>query len=365
MQQVSTKKIIVNFLVLAGALLMIYLLWSKYVEKKKVAAAAASLAAPTGPKISTAVEGFLVKSTVLVDNVDLPGQLLPNEEVEIRPEINGKITVLNLKEGGFVTKGSLIAKIFDADVKAQLSKLTVQLDLAQKTEERLKQLLSINGASQQDYDNAVGQVNNIKADLEITRVNLSKTEIRAPFSGKLGLKSISVGAYVTPATVITVLQQLDPCKLEFSVPEKYLSQIKVSDKVSFVVDGHSKPGQSTIYAIDTKADPTTRNIKIRAVVPNANGQLSPGTFAVVKLALKESKALMVPSQSIIPDAKSKKLMVLKNGQASVVPVQTGLRSSAMVQVLNGISAGDTVITTGLLSLKPGMPVKIKSIKSID
>ncbi len=365
MGQISKKRIFFNSVILVIVLGTLYLFISKYLEKAKSAKTAAALTAPAGPKMATAVEGFLAKSSLLVDNVDLPGQILPNEEVEIRPEINGKITTLNIKEGGLVAKGALIVKIFDADIKAQLNKLNVQLDLAQKTQERLKQLLTINGASQQDYDNAVAQVNNTKADIEIWKVNLAKTEIRAPFSGKLGLKSVSTGAYVTPAMVLTVLQQLDPCKLEFSVPDKYLSQIKVSEKVTFIVDGHAKPNQSTIYAIDTKADPTTRNIKIRATVPNASGALSPGTFAVVKLSLKESNALMVPSQSIIPEAKSKKLLVFRSGTASMVSVQTGIRTANMVQVVSGLSAGDTVITTGLLSLKPGMPVKIKSIKSID
>ena len=365
MSQVSTRKIIVNsiiFLLIAGFL---YLIVMKFIDKKEKATNAAIAASPTGPKPAMGVDGIVVKSSAMSDDVDLPGQLLPYEEVDIKPEINGKLIALNIKEGGAIGKGQLIAKIFDADLKAQLNKLNVQLDLAQKTEERLKQLLTINGASKQDYDNAVGQVNNINADIEILKVNLSKTEIRAPFSGKLGLKSVSNGAYVTSGTILTSLQQLNPCKLEFSVPEKYLANIKTNEKVIFTIDGHINPYQATIYAIDTKADPVNRNIKIRASVPNANGSLSPGVFANVKLSLKEGNALLVPSQSIIPDAKSKKVFVVKNGKASLVVIQTGLRNSSMVQVLNGLNIGDTVITTGLLSQKPDMAVKIKAIKTIE
>lgn len=365
MSQSSSRKMLFNiilFLAIAG---IIYLFVSKYFEKKKKIELAAQSTVSNSSKSSIGVEGYLVKSSLVADDVNLPGQLMPYEEVDIKPEINGKLVALNIKEGGYVTKGQLIAKIFDADLKAQLNKLNVQLDLANKTEERLKQLLTINGASKQDYDNAVGQVNNIKADIEILKVNLTKTEIRAPFSGRLGLKSVSNGAYITSGTTLTSLVQIDPCKLEFSIPEKYLSKIKVSEKVEFSIDGHAKDYNATIYAIDAKADPTTRNIRIRASVPNGKGDLAPGTFTNVKLALKEGDALLIPSQAVIPDAKTKKVYISKEGKASPVVIQTGLRNSSMVQVIDGLHIGDTVLTTGLLTLKPNMPIVVKSVKSLD
>jgi len=157
----------------------------------------------------------------LAENLEVPGTLQPFEETEIRPEISGRLISLKIVEGGSVQKGALLAKLFDEDLQAQLNKLKVQLEIAQKTLERQRELLKIQGISQQEVDLSELQANNIKADMELVRVNISKTEIRAPYSGLLGLRNVSLGAYVTPTTLLTTLRQVNQLKLDFMVPEKY------------------------------------------------------------------------------------------------------------------------------------------------
>jgi len=355
----QNKRSIPYFPILFVLLIVGAIIW-KITQKK----AAAELQAPPPAAASgkpTGVNGFLIKSQYLESGIELPGTLLPYEDVEIRPEMNGRLVNLNLKEGSLVQKGTLIAKIFDADILAQIKKVEAQLALANQTEARLKQLLNVNGASKQEYDNALGQVTNFKADLDILKVQLSKTEIRAPFSGKLGLKSVSVGAYISPTTLITTLQQLNPLKLEFSVPEKYRQLLQLNQSLHFQVDGHSEKQTAKIYAFDTKADPNNRSIKVRALFNNPAQSYSPGTFLTVTLPVVEKHALMVPSQCIIPESYGKKVILTKNGKAIYQKVITGVRNASMVQIVEGVNEGDTVVTTGQLALKPDAPVNISKL----
>jgi len=170
-------------------------------EKKDSAAAAG----PARGDKAVQAEAFVVRTKPLSENLEIPGTLLPYEETEIRPEISGRVVWLNIPEGSFVQKGTLLVKLFDNDLQAQLKKLQVQLQIAEKTAERQKELLKINGISQQEYDLSELNVSNLNADIELTKVSISKTEIRAPFAGRIGLKSISNGAYVTPTTLLTTI----------------------------------------------------------------------------------------------------------------------------------------------------------------
>src|SRR6476620_2785316 len=179
---------------------------------------------PPNPPIQA--EAFIVRARAMSEDLEVPGTLLPYEETEIRPEISGRLVGLNIKEGAFVSKGTLLAKLFDGDLQAQLQKLQVQLQIAEKTVERYKELTKIQGISQQEYDLAELQVSNLKADMDVVRVSISKTRILAPYSGKLGLRGVSMGAYVSPTTLLTTLRKVDQLKLEFTVPEKYSALMK-------------------------------------------------------------------------------------------------------------------------------------------
>jgi membrane fusion protein (multidrug efflux system) len=187
-------------------------------------------------------------------------------------------------------------------------------------------------------------------------VQLAKTEIRAPFSGRIGLKYISEGAYVTPNTLIAILVQTNPLKIDFSIPEKYLTKVKLGQEVSFEIDGTTSQFFSKIIAIDPKIDPTLRTLKIRGITNNSSGKLLPGMFVKVKLNIGKEKSLMIPSETIIPVLEGKMVYLKRNGLVEPVMIETGLRNEKMVQVLGGLSEGDSLITTALMTLKPGAKV---------
>jgi membrane fusion protein (multidrug efflux system) len=309
------------------------------------------------------VEGMVVKYSTLAEGIEVAGNILPFEITEIRPEISGRITQINFTEGGFVQKNALLIKLFDGDLQAQLKKLMVQLKIAEKTEERQRELLKINGISQQDYDLSLLQVNNIKADIELTEVNIGKTEIRAPYAGRMGLRSISPGAYITPATIITSISQLDKKKISFSVPEKYSSEIKPGIKISFKIEGLENDQTGTILASESVVESNTRNLKVLATINDGSQKLVPGTFAKVNLTLSENKdAVIIPTQCIIPNARTKQVVLYRDGKPEFTTVTTGIRGAETIQVISGIQSGDTVITTGLLFIRKDSKVKISKLQ---
>ena len=309
------------------------------------------------------VEALLVKSETISNAIEVTGTILPYEVTEIRPEISGRLVYLNLREGGVVRKGDLLAKIFDGDLQAQLKKLKVQLQIANKTEERQRELLKISGISQQDYDLSLLAVNNLQADIELTEVNISRTEIRAPYSGRIGLKRISPGAYISPANILTTISEIDRLRLEFSIPEKYSAELTTGLDIRFNVEGSSNLYNAVVSARESSVDETTRNLTVRADVRNGDKFLVPGSFAKVKIILgRDDNAIMIPTQSIIPVARGKQIVVLNAGQIEFRNIRTGVRDSARVQVVEGLSNGDTLITTGLMFLRPDSKVKVTRLQ---
>ncbi len=311
-------------------------------------------------------DAFLVKKVTLTDNIEIPGSLVANEATDIHPEISGRITYLNISEGRFVSKGTLLAKLYDGDLQATLNKLKVQLQIAEQNEQRSSQLLNIQGISKQDYDVSVLTVNNIKADMAITRAAVTKTEIRAPFSGRLGLKMVSSGAFVSPASTLASITQLDQMKLDFTVPEKYSPQIKIGQPVNFVIEGSKNIYTAKVAATESNIIETTRSLQVRAAVQGAPVDLIPGKFARVTLNfIPDTNAIVVPTHAIIPQARGKKVYLYENGKAKFIDVTTGMRDSANVEILTGLKAGDTVLVTGLLSLKPDAKVMLGRIVNVS
>ncbi len=309
------------------------------------------------------IEALIVTSSSLSNKIEVAGNILPFELTEIRSEISGRVTQLNFKEGTNIKSSSLLVKLFDGDLQAQLKKLKVQLQIAEKTEERQRELLKISGISQQDYDLSLLQVNNIKADIELTEVNISKTEILAPYSGRIGLRNISLGAYLTPSNLITTLSQVDKKKITFSVPEKYSSEIKQGTKINFGIEGTDKKYTATILASESVIESNTRNLKILATINDPDQKLTPGTFAKVSLELgKNEHAVLVPTQAIIPSARSKQLILYRDGNPEFVNVTTGARGVETVEITSGIQSGDTVVTTGLLFIRKDSKLKITKIQ---
>ena len=318
----------------------------------------------TGPARQTVmrVDGYVVKPELFGENIEVPGTILANETTEIHPEVSGKVVRLNVAEGKYVTRGSLLAKLYDGDLRAQLNKLQIQLSIAQKTEERQAQLLKIQGISQQDYDLSLLQVNNLRADIDIIRTSISKTEIRAPFNGKLGLKNISPGAYVTPSTIVAVINQTDQLKLDFSVPEKYTGQIKTGQIVSFTFEGSKKKFGAKVIATESGVTENTRSLSVRAIVMSKDPALLPGAFAKVELSFDpDPNAILIPTQAVLPQARGKKVIVYDNGIAKFTDVTTGVRDSSRVQITEGLKPGDTIVVTGLLSVRPEGKIQIGKI----
>jgi membrane fusion protein (multidrug efflux system) len=340
---------------LSQFIIIAILIFSSCKEKKNVPAQTGGPAKQ--PPLS--VEVLITKSQSLITDIEVPGTLLANESTEIHPEVSGRLVQLNVKEGSFVSQGFLLAKLNDGDLQAQKKKLEVQLQIAQQTEKRQAELLKIQGISQQEYDLSLLQVHNLNADIDIVNEAIRKTEIRAPFSGKLGFKNISPGAYITPSTIISTVSQVSKLKLQFTVPEKYSSEIKYGQKINFTVDGSSKTYQAEVSATEVYIEENTRSLSVRSLVKSSDPFLTPGSFAKVKIELgKNDKALMIPTEAVIPQGRKKQVFLFKDGKAMPAEITTGIRDSTRIQVISGLNMGDTVITTGLLFIKPGSNVKI-------
>lgn len=308
------------------------------------------------------VEGFLVRCTQLNENISVPGTLRAYETTDIRPEVSGRVVELNIPEGKYVAAGTLLVKLFNEDLKAQLNKLKVQLERAETTARRYGELLKINGISQQEYDLAELEVNNLKADIQLLEVNIRKTEIRAPYSGQLGLRNISLGAYVTPNEVITTISQVDKLKLDFTVPEKYSDRMKPGKMVHFRIDGVDKNFPAKVIAAESRIYEETRSLRVLAEVTKTDQSLVPGAFANVSIDMGQfESSLIIPTQAVIPEARYKRVWKYSGGKPESQIVVTGIRDSSYVQVLEGLAEGDTVIITGLLAIRPGSQVKITKV----
>tara|TARA_R110002126_G_scaffold385_1_gene2561 strand:+ start:2020 stop:3087 length:1068 start_codon:yes stop_codon:yes gene_type:complete len=308
------------------------------------------------------VDVFVVKPDVIEDKIFTTGTLTSNEEVELATESSGLIQSISLREGQDVKKGELLVKINDSELKAQLKRADFRLNLAEDREKRQKQLLEKGGISQEEYDATLNEVNVLRAEVSLINAQIEKTEIRAPFTGKLGLKYVSDGSYITPSSRIASLQDIDPIKIDFSIPERYAAQIEVGNKVTFTVQGIDDTLQAEVYAKEPRIDSDTRTLQVRARSSNPDGKLLPGAFADLVLTLQTiENAMMVPTISLVPELQGQKVFLLKNGVIEPRSVKTGLRNEAKVQIIEGIEVGDTVLTTGLLQVRPEMKVTVNSI----
>lgn len=310
----------------------------------------------------TSVDASIVQFMPLNEIVSSSGTLLPNEEVEIHSEIPGRVIELHIQEGSQVKKGMVLVKINDDDLRARLKKLEYNKKLAEDNETRQKILFQKEAISKSEFDIAVNTVNTISADIEDLNAQLLKTSIKAPFSGKIGFKHISEGSYITPATTITNIVSTNPIKLEFSVPSKYAESVKNGTKIQFTTEIKDKIFEGTVYAINPKIDENTRTLQIRAIAKNPNGELVPGSFAKVSILLKQkNEALQIPTESIITDASGSIVYKINNGKAIYSNIRIGIRGEKYVEVLEGLSLGDTLVVSGVVQLRPNTPVKINQM----
>ena len=330
-------------------------LWAT--EDRPGGAAAAPKPGGGGP---AAVNVLVVQTGRVDDVVKATGTIMPNEEVELHSEVSGRITGLYIREGQLVGKGQVLLKTFDDDLQAQIRKLEYQKKLAQENESRQKRLLDKEAISQQEYDISLTGVNTIQAEIENVRAQLSRTVVRAPFSGKIGLRYVSPGAYITPATRIATLTNSNPAKLDFAIPAKYSNSIRRGSRVNFTVENTERSFQAIVTAVDPKIDPQTRTLQIRAQAPNASGQLIPGLFARVDLILSsKGQAISIPTEAILPQINGQAVYLIRGGKAVLQPVTLGTRGDREIEILTGVSAGDSLVVSGTQQVRPGGPVKVQ------
>lgn len=304
--------------------------------------------------------GFIVVPTHLSEFIRSEGTLRPDEETDLTFETSGKIVGIFFTEGTKVKKGDLLAKINDMPLQAQLQKLQVEIKLAEEKEFRQKSLLGKDAISQESYDQVVTDMQGLRADINLVKAHIAETELRAPFNGVIGLRYLSEGAYVNTATKIAHLIKMSPIKIEFSISEKYSSEIKTGYPVTFTVD--NKDFDASVYAIDPKIDIETRTISMRALYPNLNEELKTGTYARIVLELsKIDSAKSIPTEAITPTMDGSIVYTYNKGRAQSVNVTTGLRTESRIQITKGLNFGDTVLVTGILQLRQSLPVVLDTI----
>lgn len=308
------------------------------------------------------IEGYIVRPSLLEQSITVSGTIKSFEETVLMTDISGRVVMLNLPEGKFVKKGTVLVKLFDADLQASLRKLQTQLEIARQTKKRQAELLAVSGISELEYDQTTLQVNSFSDDIEVLKAQISKTEVTAPYDGVIGLRNISLGAQVTPGTPLTTIRETNQLKLDFSVPEKYSSEISEGKTVRFMVQGTDTSFPARIIAAEGGVEATTRNLRVRAIVDSHDPGLRPGTYASVDVPLTVNpKALMIPTQSVIPQERNKKVIVARNGKAAFVTIETGTRRLKDVEVVSGLNPGDTVVTTGVLFIRPDAALKFSKI----
>lgn len=353
-------KYIVYTLIIVGVGVLVYYRISENSAKKNEQGGGGK----DGKKPPMSVNGVVVAPQEFSNTLSLSGSIEANEQVEIRSEVSGIAEKIFFTEGSKVSQGQVLVKINDVELRAQAGAARTRQNLAAENERRARLLLQKEAISQEEYDIASADFKTAQAQTQLINAQIAKTSIRAPFSGTIGLRNISPGTYVTSATLIASLVNSNQIKITFSIPEKYASQMKLNSKISFTVAGTTQNFEAKIYAIEPAVDVATRTLRVRALAQNSDGKLLPGTFANVALPLEKVEgAFVIPTEAIVPIQGGKKVFIAKNGQADEVMVQTGTRTDKDIVVLSGLKAGDTVLTTGVLTLKKETPVKVSVTKN--
>jgi len=311
----------------------------------------------------TQVDATVVEPSTMTEQIRTTGTLRADESVELTAESAGKITAIQFEEGERVEEGELLVQINDAELQAEKRRLEHRLELATDRAERQRKLLEEGGVSQEEYDATANEVEVLNAELDLVEARIEKTQVRAPFSGVVGLREVSEGAYVSPETNITTLQRVNPIKVTFSVAEQYASRVRAGQTVTFSVRGRERTVEGRVYAADAGMDPDTRTLQLRARAPNPDGTLRPGMFSDVTVALGTiDDAIQVPSFAVVPTLDGQRVFVAEDGTAQPRNITLGIRTDSTVQVTDGLSLQDTVITSSIQTLRAGLPVRVETLK---
>jgi membrane fusion protein (multidrug efflux system) len=344
-------------------LLLMFILLPKIRQMRKTAAEKQPRA---NYQQAAQVKVMVVKPYKLQELLKTTGTLLADEEVDLGFEGQGKIESIFFKEGSHVSKGQILAKLNDEDLQAQLVKLTLQNKLLQERVDRQKVLLAREAISQESYDQLMTDLHSNEAEIKLIHVQIDKTEIRAPFDGIIGLRYISEGAYVSPATQIARLIKIQPLKIEFAIPERYAGIVKVGNELNFKIENSPENHIAKVYALEPAIDPETRTMTLRALYPNKDASLQPGRFVSVQLIIREKdNAIQVPTEAIIPELGGEKVFTVVHGRAASTNVTIGIRTPDVIEVTSGLQPGDSVVISGIMQLRSDMPVTVLTEDSVE
>lgn len=351
------KHIIYTVLIIGFASLIAYRI-TKNTKAKEASGAKGSGGAS---QRAMSVSGVVINPTNFANYLTVTGSINANEEVRIISEVSGIIKGIYFSEGSNVRKGQTLVKIDDSELRAQLAQATTRQNLAAENERRARLLLQKEAISREEYDIASADFRTAKAQTQLIRAQIGKTVISAPFSGRIGLRAVSAGEYVTPSMPVANLVNINPVKITFSVPEKYSNQVRVGTSIGFTVAGSTQKFTARVYAIEPRIESATRTLQLRARADNSSGMLIPGSFASISLPLSTiENAILVPTEAIIPVQDGKKVFITDNGKAKEVMVETSTRTEKEILITSGLKAGDTVLTTGIMTLKEGSKVKVNT-----
>ncbi len=354
------KYIIYSLLLIAFCSLVAYRIVKNKGSKEKSAGRSAAGAGPANmPPLK--LSGIVATPARFENTLTVTGSIDANEQVEIKGDASGLVRGIYFREGSNVHKGQLLLKIDDSELRAQLLNALTKQNLAAENERRARLLLDKEAISREEYDAALAELRSMRSQSQLVRAQIAKTEIRAPFSGRVGLRNVSVGEYLTQATGVSTLVSLNPVKITFSVPEKYSTQVKTNTQIQFSVAGTSQKYRATVYAVEPRIESASRTLLLRARADNSSGRLIPGAFANIQLPLSAiENAILIPSEAIIPVQSGKKVFITDGrGKAKETMVETSTRTEKEVLISSGLKTGDTVITSGIMSLKEGNPVKVQ------
>lgn len=325
-------------------------------KKQEAAANPAPSALPVDVRIARAIP--IRQSEIIA------GSIVPNRSVEIMSELPRKVTAVSFKDGSFVKQGQLLYKLDDADIRARLRQLNAELNLAQINEGRLRELLKTETVRQEEYDIALAKLQSLQAAEDVLQDELSKTFIRAPFSGIAGLTRAYAGTLVSPGLPLVSLQEQSTLKIQFTVPEKYLPYVKPGNRIAFSTELSGEKSFASVVSTEAALDMQSRNITVNAVVPNPQHALKAGMSAKVYFESEDEDAegILISTESLIPGGSGYSVFLVKNGVATVAPVSVSNRNDTAALISAGIKDGDTIMISNILRASEGMPVSIASIK---
>jgi len=313
------------------------------------------------------VEAQIVKAETLERSVEVVGSLSANESVSISPEVSGRIASILFREGQVVEAGKPLFKLDDSIQRAELKQAEASSGLSKIEYKRATELLNSNAGSVNTRDSALAKLRIDQAGVALAEERLAKMGLNAPFQGLVGLREVSVGEYVTPGQPLVSLVAIDPMRVEFRVPEVYLTSLAVGQSVDVTID--SIPGEhflGTVFAVSPEVDVNGRSVKVVASLPNTSGTLRPGLFSRVNLKLETIKdTIMLQEEAIVLQGNAQLVYILDDGKVNIKPVVTGIRERGRVQIIQGVKAGDIVVTAGQMKLRPGaaaMPINLQAAK---